>query len=481
MACNKSLPPAPPAANCGQSVCPCISTVQTAADSATSSALASAESALLAHKILQNCLTGNTIKPGGGLKYDEGTQPGEGGIYVNAADLAKPGGGLGVSDKKLIVNASDLVAANGGLKASGGKLAVDKSQLANAAGGLGVDSNGNLKLDFSQIPPAQLKPLLLGMIQTGGGLSVNSSGKIYFDAESMDKSVFEKMMKALHLPIWLGKDTSFFVDPSHAAAADTLVDGRGLSASLPFATVQAALDFVSANYNLSKYNAMIRLNSGVYAEDLVFGDITTNTGTLALMPYSGVSADSVIVQGAHTFRNSNCLLQDLIFRNRSGTLPSSTMFHMFTLTRASQVTTNRIKVDLAVNNSAATDIFSIEGGSSLALNGDDGGNGLVIAKGSAFAGTLMQVFILYNASVSQRTSIQVTGSPAMNSFVNLRNASIYNVGKPTAHTVEPSCSGEVTGKRYIATTNSIINTGGKGAEFFPGSEAGTTSTGAQYA
>ncbi len=41
--------------------------------------------------------------------------------------------------------------------------------------------------------------------------------------------------------------------------------------------------------------------------------------------------------------------------------------------------------------------------------------------------------------------------------------------------------GTVTGPRYSATLNSIINTNGGGANFFPGSTVGSTATGGQYA
>lgn len=69
--------------------------------------------------------------------------------------------------------------------------------------------------------------MVLGMIQSGG-LMVDSLGKIYFEPESMDNAVFEKMLKALRLPKWLTANTNFYVDKKHANASDTLDEGRGL-------------------------------------------------------------------------------------------------------------------------------------------------------------------------------------------------------------------------------------------------------------
>ncbi|MDR1125864.1 MAG: hypothetical protein LBM64_07380, partial [Deltaproteobacteria bacterium] len=44
----------------------------------------------------------------------------------------------------------------------------------------------------------------------------------------------------------------------------------------------------------------------------------------------------------------------------------------------------------------------------------------------------------------------------------------------------PVISGNVTGKRYSVSGNSICTTAGGGATFFPGTIAGTTDTGGQY-
>lgn len=41
--------------------------------------------------------------------------------------------------------------------------------------------------------------------------------------------------------------------------------------------------------------------------------------------------------------------------------------------------------------------------------------------------------------------------------------------------------GTITGKRYDVAPNAVIFTGGAGASHFPGSVAGTTATGGQYA
>ena len=41
--------------------------------------------------------------------------------------------------------------------------------------------------------------------------------------------------------------------------------------------------------------------------------------------------------------------------------------------------------------------------------------------------------------------------------------------------------GNVTGPKYFATLNGVINTQGAGVNYFPGTAAGTTAQGGQYA
>lgn len=142
MACHKQLPPPPPPHEehchpgfhwpeahhwhgCAyQEGCGCIEATSRNAEAAGASASAAAQSALLAQKVLQNCLTDKTILPGGGLVYVEGTAPGEGGIAIDlawllapdvlgqlAAALLKPGAGLGVEDGKLVLDTANMETA----------------------------------------------------------------------------------------------------------------------------------------------------------------------------------------------------------------------------------------------------------------------------------------------------------------------------------------------------------------------------------
>jgi len=69
--------------------------------------------------------------------------------------------------------------------------------------------------------------------------------------------------------------------------------------------------------------------------------------------------------------------------------------------------------------------------------------------------------------------VTVTGTPTFNTF-----ATSGNRGEIEA--VGTTFSGAATGTRYAVSGNAVISTAGGGANFFPGSGAGSAATGGQY-
>ena len=86
---------------------------------------------------------------------------------------------------------------------------------------------------------------------------------------------------------------------------------------------------------------------------------------------------------------------------------------------------------------------------------------------SEIAGSMIQ-------SIAVAT-VTISGSPAFGT------AFAYADTNATIYAILMTYSGTVTGKRYSSTLNSVINTAGSGANYFPGNSAGTTATGGQYA
>ncbi len=72
-------------------------------------------------------------------------------------------------------------------------------------------------------------------------------------------------------------------------------------------------------------------------------------------------------------------------------------------------------------------------------------------------------------------TVTLTGTPAFaTAFITAEEGSI-------ARLLGLTFSGSATGVRYTCTLNSVINTNGGGASYFPGNSAGSTATGGQYA
>lgn len=71
-------------------------------------------------------------------------------------------------------------------------------------------------------------------------------------------------------------------------------------------------------------------------------------------------------------------------------------------------------------------------------------------------------------------TITLSGSQAYTAFVGADRLSAVDANASTY------TGGTITGSRYSATANSVIYTGGGGANVFPGNAVGTTATGGQY-
>ena len=160
--------------------------------------------------------------------------------------------------------------------------------LVKTGGGLTVDTGtGKLYVDFSLVPDDQMQAIVLAMVQTGGGLAVDKTGKLYVDFASMPTDKFEAMLKSIRVPIWLTKNMTIYVATT---GSDTLDEGRGLTEDKPFATLQAALNYVSDTYNLSRYNLTIRLAEGDYGDaSIQLPDYTTSSGRITVQ---GATADA---------------------------------------------------------------------------------------------------------------------------------------------------------------------------------------------
>ena len=388
-----------------------------------------------------------------------------------------------------------LVKTGGGLAVDTetGKLYVDFSlmsddQIRNIVlamvqdgGGLAVDQTGKLYVDFALVPDEQMRAIVLAMVQEGGGLAVDQTGKLYVDFASMPTDKFEAMLKSIRVPIWLTKSLTVYVAPT---GSDTLDDGRGLTPDKPFASIQAAVNYVSTTYNLYKYNATISVAPGNYGrEHILLPSYTTSTGKLIIKGSGAARTDVICGRFVSSYASIYEIYNLTIFQKdvTSGTVGSVEA-------SAGQIDLYNVQVNFAgiqqgtgqlwgvfVYGSGVVRVWStasadIPNGLFFNCAGADP-YGLIIASGSRF---------------EFAADITVTGDAAWKSCAVLAQqagvvsrslSAAANPGRrPNVNT-----EGTITGRRYTANLNGLVNVAGAGPDFWPGDTEGNVSSGGQYA
>ena len=148
--------------------------------------------------------------------------------------------------------------------------------------------------------PCTLQQLSSSLVESGGGLSIDSNGQIFVDFNSMPTDKFEKLLESLNLPIFLNSWKAFYVNGT--TGSDTIVQGRGESMSLPFKTIQACVNWVTKRYNVNSVGATIYIAAGTYRENVVLPDFTRTSGSITLQNYDG-EFSAIIV---NPNQNVNC-------------------------------------------------------------------------------------------------------------------------------------------------------------------------------
>lgn len=175
--------------------------------------------------------------------------------------------------------------------ASGGRLVVDPSTapkaklqkisaaLAKAGAGLAVDSGtGKLVVDFASMDPAIMRSVVLSMVQEGGGIGVDSNGQLYVDFANMPTDKFEEMLTSLKMQVPLSAPLDVYVDAS-AGSDDVQSDPWGTQEH-PFRTMPACVNYVTQRYALGRYSIDIHVGPGVYSHQMAYPVYTRTTGVI---------------------------------------------------------------------------------------------------------------------------------------------------------------------------------------------------------
>ena len=353
--------------------------------------------------------------------------------------------------------------------------------------GVKIGADGMLSVDFSSMPDDQLEEVVLAMVQEGGGISVDGEGKLYVDFESMPTDKFEAMLKSIKVPIWLTKNTNFYVN--RTTGSDVLDEGRGLSADKPFKTIQACVNFVCDNYNLSRYVAYIRIADGVYEESVTIGKYTASTGYLHLIGNSSdkmavilrrkivnkVQSASIAGKGSGEKIYISYITFEMIYDTAEVTSATTGHFCVWSQSSALYLFDCKFKVEAKSNanlvnysmiTASADGIVKIFHGCEFEVIKDEG----ITYYPYAIFNT---GFVTVGSATDESPSLKVTGD--YNVFYYARNNAGFSVeGNSPFLSFAPQ--GEVTGRRFFISTGSWVQTFGQGSDYFPGSVDGYIDT-----
>lgn len=246
----------------------------------------------------------------------------------------------------------------------------------------------------------------------------------------------------------LTADTTFYVSTT---GSDTT--GSGTSGA-PWATVQKAVDYITGYIDPSQYQVTIKLADGTY----------TVTSTIFLRPNS-FAKPPIILGNTSTPANVVVSLSgggDLWQMAYGGAWIIKALKYTATSGNGTYVKAGSLILDNCVLGAcAANTVFAL-------LNG-----AITVQGGTTITGThSVNVFVTRLGGNIYIAAQNITFSSATCTLVYLFSGTIYALGL--------TFTGTFTGQRYSVNGNGVLETGGSGVNYFPGTIAGATTTGGQY-
>lgn len=232
-------------------------------------------------------------------------------------------------------------------------------------------------------------------------------------------------------------------------------DGLSNTSNGAFATIQHAIDVAANTLRTVDYNMIINVADGTYSEGQINLKPILGNGYVSIIGNT-TTPSSVIVDGGFSSQYNPT------FYYIQGIKLQTTGALAYALTsRFATIKFGKLVFDTGFTNQ----ISALENG--LIQSIDD-----YSITGAATRHIYATKYGIVN--LTGTTTLQMWGTLAFTNFVDVREISYLNASGATI------TGGTITGKRYYATMNSVINTNGGGANFFPGDVAGSTASGAQY-
>lgn len=360
----------------------------------------------------------------------------------------------------------------------------------NALPGLATTKNPGLVQigDGLAITPQGLLSVLIastsqaGLVKPRYGLKIGKDGSLDVDFGDMPTDKFEELLKSIRVPIWITGNKNFYVNGT--TGSDTLDAGRGESAGKPFKTLNACLQYVSENYNLSRYTVTINVAAGDYGRENI--NLPSYQATTGKIVVQGVKGDCTAVRiGAQV------LVYDRIYEVRDVTVQRSNVSSgIVGSIQAEAGSIDLVNValdtrDITYGMGSYYPLYAVTGGHIRiwATNDPDHPAGVtIIGNGNTISGWAMVqtaglLDFAADISITGGLVFEAAGVVVANHGTWLRsNSSMQNPGRIP----ELVISGSYTGRRYSVATNGIISTRVAGADYLPGDITGSVTSGGQY-
>lgn len=359
-----------------------------------------------------------------------------------------------------------------------------------------VASNGKLTSDPTNATAAQKKAINQALADADSGLVVNNStGKLQVDFSQMPTDKFEALLKGLKMQVPLDRNLHQYVATNDPNAGNTDVDGRGTEAK-PWKTIQACVTHVTSTYSLNTHVVYIHVKSGTYVENVSLPRFDATSGYINIFADSG--SRDVVIQSPIS---SSGIPEGCISASGGGFWRLENLHLVLTVSPV-VLSVYQARALLSVSDKSVVDVIGLQFDQRAAGGAITGATMNVRVCNSDSGGTirfrhgsLPHAFSLSNAntsglsvdairatrnseiifwrSESDSVSHGIECSGSCDTFAYLSDASNFHSMSTGSRF---SFTGTVTGKRYAVSGGSYINLG-VGADYFPGSTAGTVDNG----
>ncbi len=257
-----------------------------------------------------------------------------------------------------------------------------------------------------------------------------------------------------HVRELLGANRTYYVRVDGNDSNDGLADSSGGA----FLTIQKAISVVKT-LDLSIYSVTIQVGDGTWTVPVVFSGPWIGGGTVTLRgnPATPANCELNVTGTCLSVQNgAEVTISGLTF---VGSTTGITAVNGGKITFGAGIVFGACGTYHMWANGAGSIIFTATQAYSI--------TGSTSRHFGATPGSYINAF---------GSTVTITGSLTITHFAYAATGAVLNANSMTF-----TGGGTVAGNRYSASLNAVINTGGGGASYFPGSSTGSVATGGQYA